>query len=511
MGAEDDCHVNATGPDCTRKRIVSPSLYRTAGTSQRHRVMLRQVVYYRLQDAVSGKTHLLLGDLTRNTIDGFSRMKNRIHTLGAIFPRFWGQTTLRGRGMIVLLAIVLLLATATGEAVLYRVSYFLALVVVGSYVFVRLKLWGLDMRVRNKSYVVQVGDRLKGHVYARNNSPLPTGWMEIMLMSNMPGNVPSIATAIGAKGQEQLEMDTLCHARGVYTVGPLVARTSDPLGLFQVQIIQGSPIKVMVQPPIVALPYFRLPVAERLGEESARYRSQTRTPHVATVREYIHGDSLNQIHWLSTAKTGQLMSKEFDSGGTGDVWVVLDLERKIQRSQGTERTDEYAVAIAASLVHLALTEEHSVGFIAHGDNEYLLPLKGGSQQMSRVLETLTLSKTQGDDALAGVLAENARQFGRSASLLIVTSSTATEWISVLRELRSRGLNIVVVLVDPASFGGKQAPDEVVMKLMSVGIPAYVVHRGDSLSHALSRPIVLNDLPVFTRYSKPEQISASEMQ
>jgi uncharacterized protein (DUF58 family) len=413
--------------------------------------------------------------------------------------------------MMLLLVIVLLLAIATGEVVLYRVSYFLALIVVGSYVLVRLKLWGLDMRVQNKSYLVQVGDTLKEPVYVRNDSPLPTGWVEIMPMSNMPGNVPGIATALGAKEHERLEIDTFCHVRGVYTIGPLVARTSDPLGLFEVQIIQGSPIKVMVQPPIVALPYFRLPVAERLGEESARYRSQTRTPHVATVREYIHGDSLNQIHWLSTAKTGQLMSKEFDSGGTGDVWVVLDLERKIQHSQGTERTDEYAVAIASSLVHLALTEEHSVGFIAHGDNEFLLPLKGGSQQMSRVLETLTLSKTEGDDALAGVLVENARQFGRSASLLVVTSSTATEWISVLRELRSRGLNIVVVLVDPTSFGGKQALDEVVMKLVSVGIPAYVVHKGDPLSHALSRPITLNELPVFTRYSKPERIPACEIQ
>jgi uncharacterized protein (DUF58 family) len=412
--------------------------------------------------------------------------------------------------MMLLLAIVLLLAMATGEVVLYRVSYFLALIVVASYACVRLKLWGLDMRVQSKSYVVQVGDTLKEPVYVHNDSPLPTGWVEIMQISSIPGNVPGIATALGAREHERLEIDTFCHVRGVYTIGPLVARTRDPLGLFEVQIVKGSPIKVMVQPPIVALPYFRLPVAERLGEESARYRSQTRTPHVATIREYIHGDSLNQIHWLSTARTGQLMSKEFDSGGTGDVWVVLDLERRIQHSQGTERTDEYAVTIAASLVHLALTEEHSVGFIAHGDNEYVLPLKGGSQQMSRVLETLTLSRTEGDDALAGVLVENARQFGRSASLLVVTSSTATEWVPVLRELRSRGLNIVVVLVDPASFGGKQAIDEVVVKLASVGIPAYLVHRGDPLSHALSRPLTLNDLGVFTRYGRPERIPAYEM-
>ena len=410
--------------------------------------------------------------------------------------------------MMILLAIILFLAIATGEVALYRVDYFLTLVVVGSYVYVRLKLWRLDMRMPNKSYVVQVGDTLKGHVDVRNDSPLPTGWVEIALIGDMPGNVSGIATAIGARGQERLEMHTSCHARGVYTMGPLVARTSDPLGLFRVQITQGNPVKVVVQPPIVALPHFRLPVAGRSGEENIRYHSQTRTPHVATVREYIHGDKLNQIHWLSTARSGQLMSKEFDSGGGSDVWVVLDLERGIHYSQGMDRTDECAVSIAASLVNLAVIEEHSVGLIAHGDHEYLLPLRSGTQQTSRVLETLIMSKTEGDNPLAEVLVRNDGQFGRSSSLLVITSSTATEWISVLRELRSRSLNIVVILVDPTTFGGKQALDEVVMKLVSVGIPAYVVHRGDALSHALSRPITLNDLPIFTQYSKPEQVPAS---
>jgi len=189
------------------------------------------------------------------------------------------------------------------------------------------------------------------------------------------------------------------------------------------------------------------------------------------------------------------MSKEFDSGGGNDVWIVLDLERKIHYSQGMDRTDEYAVAIATSLAHLVLTEEHSVGLIVYGDNEYLLPLGAGTKQMSSVLDTLTLSKTEGDNTLASVLAENAGQFERSASLIIVTASTATEWISVLREMRYQSPNIVVVLVDPTSFGGKQSLDEVVMELAGIGIPAYLVHKGDPLPHALSQPITPDGLPI----------------
>jgi uncharacterized protein (DUF58 family) len=412
--------------------------------------------------------------------------------------------------VLLLLAIIFLFAIATGEGVLYRVSYFLTLVVGGSYLYLWLRLRGLDMQMQDKSYLVHVGDMLKVHVHLHNNSRLYTGWFEIMLMGNLPGDVSSIATAVSAGRQERLEMRTACHARGVYTVGPLLARSSDPLGLFRVEKARGNPGKAVVQPAIVALPYFKLPVAEQSGEESAQYRSQTRTPHVATVREYIRSDSLNQIHWLSTAKSGQLMSKEFDAGGGGDVWVFLDLERRVHCSQGTARTDEYAVSIAASLAQLAVGEEHLVGLVAYGDREYLLPLSGGSQQMHRILETLILSKTEGVDPLGEVLVENAGQFGNSASLLIVTSSTTTEWVLILRKVRRCGLNIAVVLVDPASFGGEQSLDEVAAALVSVGIPTYVVQRGDSFAHALSRPIALDNLPIFTGYSNPEQILVSEI-
>jgi uncharacterized protein (DUF58 family) len=410
--------------------------------------------------------------------------------------------------MLLLLAIMLVFAIAIGEGVLYQVSYFLALVTVGGYIYARLRLRRLDMRMENKSYVGQVGETLDGYVDLRNGSRLGTGWVEIVRMGNMPGPLVATATALTGGGRKRLEIQTPCYARGVYTIGPLLARTSDPLGLFRPEIRRGTSRKVVVQPPIVALPYFRLPTPDLSGEESARNRTHARTPHVATVREYIYGDSLNQIHWLSTAKSGQLMSKEFDAGSGGDVWIVLDLERRIHYDQETERTDEYAVAIAASLANLIVREEHQLGLIAHGDREYLLPLGTGSKQMSSALEMLTISKTEGDAPLARVLLRNREKFGRSASLVVITSSPTTEWVPILQELRYRSLNAAVILIDPASFGGKQSLDEVLAQLVGAGIHVYVVRRGDLLAFALSRPITAERLPTFEQLNALKRIRAS---
>ncbi len=351
---------------------------------------------------------------------------------------------------------------------------------------------------------------LEGSIYMRNNSPMPTGWLEVLQMSDMPGYVFGEVTRLPARGWAEWRTQGSCYARGVYTIGPLVAGGSDPLGLFRVQITRGDPVTVVVYPPTVELPYFRLPSADLSGEERVRHNPQTRSSHASTVREYNHGDSLNRIHWPSTAKCGQLMSKEFDSPAGSDIWVVLDLERRIHQSTGMERTDEYGVAVVASLARLVLTEQRSVGLIAYGDQEYVLPLGSGTRQISRVLEMLAWSKTEGDIPLAEVLSQNTMKLDRFASLLIVTSSTATEWVSVLQSLMYRGLSIAVVLVDPTSFGGDESCYEVAMRLLSAGIPAYVVRRGDALPFALSRPMTLHDLPISEQCSAGELIPASEL-
>lgn len=414
--------------------------------------------------------------------------------------RFGAQTTARGRAMIVLFAVILLTAFATGEGVLYRLSYFLILGIAGSYALIRLNLWRLDMWMEEQSPVAQVGETLDGSVYVHNNSVLPTGWVEIGQMSDMPGHVCEGATRLPARGWEKWKTEAFCYARGVYTVGPLVARSSDPLGLFRVRRTYGAPVRIIAYPPVVELPYFRLPVADLSGEERVLFRPQARTSQASTIREYDHGDSLNRIHWPSTARCGQLMSKEFDSGRSSGIWIVLDLERENHTSTGMERTDEYSVAIAASLANLALTEERSVGLMAYGDQAYLMPLGDGAGQMSRILEMLALSKTEGDTPLSNVLSENTVKLGRSTSLLVVTASVAPEWVPVLQNLVHHGLGVRVVLVDSMSFGGDQSCYEVAMRLVSAGIPAYVVRRGDSLPIALARPVTVHDLRLFDQYS-----------
>lgn len=407
-----------------------------------------------------------------------------------------------------LFAVILLLALATGEDLMYRLSYSLALVMVGSYTWVRINLSRLEMRVDMNSSTAEVGGVLEGSIYVRNDSHVPTGWLEVLQLSDMPGYVFGEATQLPARGWAEWTTQGDCHARGVYTVGPLVANGSDPLGLFRIQMTRGVPFTVMVYPPTIELPHFSLPATDTSGEDKVRHYLQTRGSQASTVREYNQGDTLNRIHWPSTARYGQLMSKEFDFQTRTDVWIVLDLEELVHESVGVDKTDECAVAIAASLARLALAQGRSVGLMAFGDQEYVVPLGSGTRQMSILLETLAWSKTEGETPLADVLSMSKTRVDRFSSVLVVTASTATEWVTELQDLIQHRPSGAAVLIDPSSYAAELSSDEVVMSLMDTAIPVYVVRRGDSLPLALSRQMALNDLSFFKQHSMNEMTLTS---
>jgi uncharacterized protein (DUF58 family) len=54
------------------------------------------------------------------------------------------------------------------------------------------------------------------------------------------------------------------------------------------------------------------------------------------LREYIHGDSYDSIHWKATAKRGKPITKVFQVERTQDVYIIIDSSRLSARSIKTE-------------------------------------------------------------------------------------------------------------------------------------------------------------------------------
>ena len=194
---------------------------------------------------------------------------------------------------------------------------------------------------------------------------------------------------------------------------------------------------------------------------------------------------MSRIHWRSTAHTGQLMVKTFELDPTSDIWVIADMEGSIQAGEGDESTEEYTVTVAASVAQRYIAANRSVGLIAFGADYTVVEAERGQQQLSRILESLAVAKASGEAPLGSLLVEEQRRFGRHTTLVLVTASTDSSWLSPVQSLVQRGVRAAVVLVDPSTFGGEGSPLVLYGELTATDILTYVVAQGDDLSFALS--------------------------
>ncbi len=405
-------------------------------------------------------------------------------------------------------------ALGTGREVLYNLWYLLTALILFSYLWA----WSGVRRVRVERQLrtprSQVGGVVEERLLVHNRSRLPKLWLEVRDHSTLPYHQASrVISPLGPRRTFARTVQTRCVQRGRFRLGPLTLVSGDPFGLFTITrpLSEPPPTDIIIYPATVDLPAFAPPTGFMPGGDAMRRRTHYITTNVSGVRDYAPGDSFNRIHWPSTARTGRLISKEFELDPIADVWLFLDLEQSAQSALGgagqagqshlplpweslhTKRlppsTVEYGVTIAASLARHFIARDRSVGLIVYSHQRQVIPADRGERQLTKILETLAVVQAEGRAPLAEVLAAEGAHLARNSTAVIITPTEQGDWVEIARDLDRRGVRAIVVLLDSQSFGGLYGNADLVTRLAAYGIPAYRVREGDDLAQVLASPHV----------------------
>ncbi len=421
------------------------------------------------------------------------------------------------RSRIVFLLWIVLAAAAigSGRSLLYNLWYLLTALIALSFAWAWIGVRGVDVERQTRTNRSQVGRMAEERLLIRNRAPLPKLWLEVRDLSTLPHHrVSRVISPLGGRRSYAWSIQTRCLQRGRYTLGPLSLTSGDPFGLFQRtrELEEPGTSTIIVYPPTVELPVFAPLVGVLPGGDTMRRRTPYVTTNVAGVRDYAPGDSFNRIHWASTARTGRLISKDFELDPTADVWLFLDLERVAQMDlpwagqQGWDRprlpwepgpewglppsTVEYGVAITASLAKHFIERDRGVGFIAYSQQRQVLPADRGERQLSKILETLAVIRAEGRIPIAEILAAEGAHLSRNTTVVAVTPTDQEYWVVAARNLSQRGINMVAVLLESHSFGNLRSNERLATELSVSGISTYLVREGDDLALALAQPYAL---------------------
>jgi uncharacterized protein (DUF58 family) len=410
------------------------------------------------------------------------------------------------RIVLSLFLVSIIAGLVTGSSFYYRLSYFWALLIAGSWAYSRYALRGVVVRRISRTTRSQVGQIYEERFEVVNNTRFPRLWIEVQDESTLPGSRGSqVLSMIGGGETRSYLVRTRLLERGVFPLGPTVVSAGDPFGLFPVSYTLNEVESLLVYPMIVDVSNFPNPSGWLSGGEALRRRTNQVTTNAAGVREYSPGDAMNRIHWLSTARRNRLMTKEFELDPLAEVWFfvdaagythsslpyqepsisIRDMWRPNVKIQMPPSSEEYMVSIAASLSRYYIQRGRSVGLVTAGHTYDLLPSDRGGRQLGKILEVLALLRAEGRLPLQALVEAQAQNLPRGSTVVLITPSVGDSIALTVEQLIRRDMRPVVVLLDAASFGGPSGTEKVGATLSALNVPARKVACGDDLSAILS--------------------------
>lgn len=411
------------------------------------------------------------------------------------------------RAIFVLLALLLVPTLITGHALFVRTLYVVLALIAIAFMWSWLNMRWLVATRGLRSSRAQVGGLIQERLLIRNDGPFPKLWVGLVDHSGLQGyRADRVLSSLSPHGERSWMVLARCKMRGKFTFGPVTLVSSDPLGLFQMKRDLPLYSTLVVYPATVEVPHFRAPVGRLSGGDALQRQTQHTTTNVSGVRDYMPGDSFNRIHWLSTARRGRLISKEFELDPWADIWLFVDMDEAVQVGSYADEpvfdslsapplvsqtvqlhpsTEEYAATVAASLAKHLLAQGRALGMVSYGQRREVVQVDRGERQLVRFLESLAVIRAQGRTVLAEVVAAEANQLGGGSTAIVITPSTHTSWVGSVRDLKRKGVDVVAVHLEASTFGDAPGSLEVMASLAAGGVPAYLVKNGLALGESFS--------------------------
>ncbi len=394
-------------------------------------------------------------------------------------------------GMVALLIVVGFYAFGTGFDFFFRFLYVLLMVSGIGFVWAWLNLRGIDLSVTRDANRGRVGGYLGGQVSIVNRTRMPKSWLEVAASTGPSADTSGRGLALIREQVRSWRIRTYLAKRGVYRSGQVRLVSQDPFGLFRLRRDFLDPHPYIVFPAVEELPNLDARFAGLPSDSRMTRHWEQITTDVASIRNYVDGDSMRRIHWPYTARMNELMVKEFDMGLSAEAWVLLDMHQMSHYGADLDEvnnTEELSVTVAASIVDRLMDQSMPVGLASNGDQEHIYRPDSSPEQRGRLMETLSEVRAHGQRPLQDFIYGVRNHLNQYNALTVVTSSVETQWVASLTDLRRQGVEVAVVLVDRSSFG---SPTDMRVPLEALSanlIPVYMVHQGDVLDDALQSPV-----------------------
>jgi uncharacterized protein (DUF58 family) len=338
---------------------------------------------------------------------------------------------------------LVVMAFIVGGAMLREVNllYMLAGMMLGAFLvnarMASFSLKRIDVRRRLPSRV-QAGEKFTVQFVAENQRPRYASWaVAARDFIEREGGERRKATVdvevlfphVPAGSRALASYEAVLPRRGRYQFGPIEVSTKFPLGLLRASATVVEHETMLVRPRLGRLSrhWTRMVQSSRWGSHHSRPKRGTAEGEFYGLREWRSGDSQRWIHWRTTARTGQLVARQFEQQQNWDAALLLDLWRPEWPSEEDLFREERAVAFLATAV-VDLCHRGGSQLLVGVAGETLAHRRAAASRMlaEELLDDLAQVRGAPDDRLPQLLDEALLETPRGARLIIISTRPQDE-------------------------------------------------------------------------------------
>jgi len=205
---------------------------------------------------------------------------------------------------------------------------------------------------------VTVGERAIGQVHIVNPGSRATTPTRLEVPVGL-GMAEFALPAIPKDGEHEELFAVPTNRRAVIPAGPAVSVRGDQLGLLRREVRWTEPVELFVHPETTRLH----PTAAGLIRDLEGLVTKTITNNDISfhaLRGYVAGDDRRYIHWKSSAKTGQLMVRQFEETRRSQLTMVMTSDA---RYYGDADEFELAVSLTASIATQVIIDQVPIAVV----------------------------------------------------------------------------------------------------------------------------------------------------
>lgn len=272
--------------------------------------------------------------------------------------------------------------------------------------------------------------------------------------------------------------------RGFYDKINFTVYISDIYSLFKLKKTINNNLKLIVYPQIIELDNFKIVSDKTFGSLAVQDSIFQDKTSVNTIKDYVEGDSINQIHWKLSAKRGSPMIKNFENISNTKVQIFIESKRCFYKEDVSYRLEDKIVESALSIVNYLLNLNLDLTLNTSSKNTSTQILNSDKNDLKSFLDFFAEFKTNGQVSVIDLIEENFYSFTQNSIVFIISPILDKRMGSIGLKLNIKGLIPIFIIVKDETNNNSNIDLHIKNRLIEENIDLYIIDSQANIKEVL---------------------------